>query len=97
MLRSKRPALYLPRLGKRSQFLLFETFALIFGVSACQLFGPSSVRWAALIPCIVGGGASFLMVLTTRCEACNEPVGREAGRLVAVPHTHCSRCGSDLR
>jgi hypothetical protein len=46
---------------------------------------------------MIGCMASFLLMLTTRCDNCDEPVGREHGRLVAIPHTHCERCGHDLR
>ena len=97
MLRSKLPPLHFSKVSKRSQFLLCETMVLLFGIAACTLFQGHAVRWAAVIPCMIGYLASFSLMLTTRCDHCNEPVGRERGRLVAVPHTHCERCGNDLR
>jgi hypothetical protein len=97
MLRSKLPSLRFSRIGKRSQFLLCETLVLLFGVSACTLFEGGVIRWAPLIPCMIGCFASFLLMLTARCDNCDEPVGRDRGRLAAIPRTHCDRCGSDLR
>lgn len=98
MLRSKIPPLHLSRLSKRTQYIFAETLVLIFGLTTCQLFltNPARVLWSALIPCFLGYLASFALLLTTRCDACNEPVGRERGRLLAVPHSHCARCGSNL-
>jgi hypothetical protein len=97
MLRSRLPSFHLARISKRSQFLFCETFVILFGVAACTLFEGGVIRWASLVPCMVGCMASFLLMLTTRCDNCDEPVGRERGRLVAIPHTHCERCGHDLR
>jgi len=99
MLRSKIPLLRLSRLGKRGQYLISETLVLGFGLSACQVFesNPGHVHWGALIPCMFGYLASFALLLTTRCDNCNEPVGREGKRLVAFPHSHCDHCGTDLR
>lgn len=97
MLRSKLPSLNFRRISKRSQFLVCETMVLLFGVAASTLFQSGHVLWSPLIPCMIGCFASFLLMLTTRCDKCDEPVGRDRGRLVAIPHTHCDRCGSDLR
>jgi hypothetical protein len=99
MLRSKIPSLRRSRLGKRGQYLISETLVLAFGLSACRVFesSPSHIRWSALVPCMFGYLASFALLLTTRCDNCNEPVGREGKRLVAFPHSHCERCGADLR
>lgn len=97
MLRSKLPTLRFSRISKRSQFLLCETMVLVFGVAATTLFEGGKILWSPLIPCMVGCLASFLLMLTTRCEKCDEPVGRDGRRLAAIPHTHCSRCGADLR
>ncbi len=97
MLRSKLPTLRLSHISKRSQFLLCETLVLLFGIAACTLFERGGVRWAPLIPCVIGCFASFLLMLTTRCDNCDEPVGRDRGRLAAIPQSHCDRCGTDLR
>ena len=98
MLRSKIPPLHLSRLSKRAQFLFAETLVLVFGLATCELFlsNPGRTPWSALVPCFFAYLASFALLLTTRCDSCNEPVGREGGRLVAVPHTHCTRCGTSL-
>jgi hypothetical protein len=98
MLRSKIPPLRVARLSKRTQFLVSETVVLFFGLSACEvvLSQPGSMHWATLVPCMLGYLAAFSLLLTTRCETCDEPIGREGKRLVAVPHTHCTRCGSSL-
>ena len=97
MLRSKLPALPLSRISKRSQFLLCESLVLAFGMSSTTLFEGGVVRWAPLIPGMIGCFGSFLLMLTTRCDTCDEPVGRDHGHLMAIPHTHCTRCGRDLR
>lgn len=97
MLRSKLPSLRFSRISKRSQFLLCESMVLLFGVAASTLFEGGRILWSPLIPCMVGCLASFMLMLTTRCPKCDEPVGRDRGRLVAIPHTHCARCGTDLR
>ena len=86
----------LARLGRRSQFFLFETFVLIFGLAAAQLIDGTRTRWTALFVCMTGYALSFLMLLTTRCERCAEPVGLKSGRLVALPYAHCTKCGADL-
>jgi len=98
VLHSKIRSLRLSRFGKRTQYLFSETLVLIFGLAACQVFESSPVRiaWAALVPCMFGYLASFALLLTTRCDNCNEPVGRQGKRLVAFPHAHCQRCGASL-
>ena len=98
MLRSKIPPLHLARLGKRTQYVLAETMTLLFGLAACQVFQSAHgyVLWSAIVPCLLGYLAAFSLVLTTRCDNCNEPVGREGKRLIAMPHTHCTRCGTSL-
>ncbi|MBV9331739.1 MAG: hypothetical protein JOZ55_09330 [Alphaproteobacteria bacterium] len=99
MLHTRIPTLRLSRLGKRSQYLISETLVLAFGLATCQVFQTSAghVHWNALFPCFLGYLAAFALLLTTRCDNCNEPVGREGKRLVAFPHSHCERCGADLR
>ena len=98
MLRSKTGSLRLSRFGKRAQYLFSETLVLIFGLAACQVFEsePTHIQWAALVPCMFGYLASFALLLTTRCDNCNEPVGREGRRLIAFPHANCQRCGASL-
>jgi|SRR5579871_3323167 len=98
MLRSKIPSLHLSRFSKRAQYLFAEGLVVVFGLTTCQLFlnQPEHVSWGVLVPCFMGYLASFALLLTTRCDSCNEPVGRERGRLVALPHTHCTRCGTNL-
>lgn len=98
MLRSKIPSLRVSRFGKRAQYLFSETLVLIFGLAACQVFeaSPTHIRWAALVPCMFGYLASFALLLTTRCDNCDEPVGRDGKRLLAIPHANCQRCGASL-
>ena len=98
MLRSRIPSLRLSRLTKRGQYLFSEALVVILGLTTCQLFlsRPDQISWSVLIPCFMGCLASFALLLTTRCDACDEPVGREGRRLVAIPHTHCTRCGTSL-
>ncbi len=98
MLRSKIPPLRVARLSKRSQYLISETVVLFFGLAACEvvLSQPGSMHWATLVPCMLGYLAAFSLLVTTRCEKCDEPVGREGKRLVAVPHSHCTKCGHSL-
>ena len=98
MLQSKIPSLRRSRFGKRAQYLFSETLVLIFGLAACQVFeaSPTHIEWAALVPCMFGYIAAFSLLLTTRCDNCNEPVGRQGKRLVAFPHAHCQRCGASL-
>ena len=80
------------------QFLVSETFVLLFGYATAQFFvtTPGHIRWSAVIPCILGSLASFALMLTTRCDACEHPVGRDGKRLVAVPSTRCEHCGGSL-
>jgi hypothetical protein len=98
MLRLRIAALRLSRFGKRAQYLFSETLVLIFGLGACQVAeaSPTHFQWAALVPCMLGYLASFALLLTTRCDNCNEPVGRLGKRLVAFPHANCQRCGASL-
>jgi hypothetical protein len=98
MIRSKIPSLRLSRLGKRAQYLFSETLVLIFGLAACQVVEASHTHfeWAALVPCFFGYLAAFALLLTTRCDNCNEPVGRQGKHLIAFPHAHFQRCCASL-
>ncbi len=98
MLRSKIPPLRVTRLSKRSQYLFSETLVLMFGLTACEvvLSKPGNMHWSLVVPCVLGYVAAFSLMLTTRCERCDEPLGRDGKRLVAVPHTHCTKCGHSV-
>jgi hypothetical protein len=98
MLRSKIPPFRLARASKRTQYVLAETFVLLFGFAAAMVIEASHgvMLWSVVVPCISGCLASFALMLTTRCETCGEPLGREGKRLIAVPHSHCSKCGRSV-
>jgi len=98
LLRSKIRSIRIPRISKRSQYFVSVSAVLFFGLSACEvvLSQPGRMNWATLVPCMLGYFSAFALLLTTRCENCDEPVGRKGKRLVAVPHSHCTRCGTSL-
>ena len=85
----------LPQLKRRTEFYIFEVFALTFGASLAQVFFVRQLRWQTLAICALGYGASFATMVSIRCRHCREPIGRVNGRWAPFPDDSCSKCGRD--
>lgn len=85
----------IPRLRKKTEFYVFEVFALAFGASASQFFFTRDLRWQQIVICGLGYAASFAMMVSAKCVHCREPVGRIDGKWAPLPRAQCSKCGHD--
>ena len=91
----KRSELRLPHLKRKTEFYIFELFALTFGASLAQVFFFHQLRWETLAICGLGYVASFATMVSIRCIHCKEPIGRVNGRWGPFPDDSCSKCGRD--
>jgi len=85
----------IPRLRRRTEFYLFEMFALSFGASASKVFFVHDISWLWLATCALGYVASFSMMVSVRCTHCHEPLGRINGKWGFFPDEICLKCGRD--
>ncbi len=85
----------LPQLKRKTEFYIFEVFALAFGASLAQVFFVHELRWQTLAICALGYATSFTTMVSIRCAHCREPIGLVNGRWGPFAEDSCSRCGQD--
>ncbi len=86
----------LPKMSRRTEFLLYEGLAIVFGWRIAEIAQAEPLAPMDLGVCLFGLGLCLAMMFSLRCERCKTRMGREMTQLVSLPESHCTKCGTHL-